>query len=303
MAIFLTGKDLEEAIYDIIYNAKKRLLIISPFIKLDDYFIKLFEKNKGRSDLKIVIAFGKNKNNISKSFNLDDFEYFKQFPNISIVFVPNLHAKYYANERQGIITSINLYDYSFKNNIEFGISTESSLINRERLDNDAWETSMKILTKNNVVFVRKPNYQKKLLGKNYVGSETLYDVTDLLVGNQKLPKKSMFDFEDPGFINAPIPQERVSRKEFEETQKEYEKSKTYSTNKIEGHCIHCNEIIKVNPDDPYCGICFEEWKVNKNIKQPEMFCHICGNESSTSLVKPLCLSCYRKYKNKYSFSN
>ncbi len=38
MAKFITGKDLEKVIYDIIWEAENTLLIVSPFIKLDDYF-------------------------------------------------------------------------------------------------------------------------------------------------------------------------------------------------------------------------------------------------------------------------
>src|SRR5664280_451376 len=111
MAKFLSGKDLDDAICNIIFEAKSRLLIISPFIKLDEYFRKaVFDKHQGNADLSIVIVFGKNEKQINKSFNSDDFEYFKKFPNISIVYAPNLHAKYYANERQSLITSINLYD-------------------------------------------------------------------------------------------------------------------------------------------------------------------------------------------------
>ena len=48
MTKFLTGQELEDAIYDIIWDAKKTLLIVSPFIKLDDYFKKLFHKHKRR---------------------------------------------------------------------------------------------------------------------------------------------------------------------------------------------------------------------------------------------------------------
>ena len=65
---------------------------------------------------------------IPPGVSIEDFDYFKEFKNISIVYVPTLHAKYYANESKGVITSLNLYDYSFKNNIEFGVVSERSLL-------------------------------------------------------------------------------------------------------------------------------------------------------------------------------
>lgn len=135
MAKFLIGKDLNDAVYDIIYDAKKILLIISPYIRLDQYFKKeVFDTHKGNADLQIIIAFGKNPSDIQRSFKFEDFDYFKEFPNISIVYIPNLHAKYYANDNKGLITSINLYDYSFKNNIEFGVLFESNRLINDKVD-------------------------------------------------------------------------------------------------------------------------------------------------------------------------
>lgn len=71
------------------------------------------------------------------------------------------------------------------------------------MDIDAWVKSMKLLTDNNVVFVRKPNFRKKLLiGKDYIGLETKYDVTDQLIKTSKVPKRCMFDFEEFEYFSA-----------------------------------------------------------------------------------------------------
>jgi len=35
---------------------------------------------------------------------MDDFDFFKQFQNVQISYVENLHAKYYANDYKSIIT-------------------------------------------------------------------------------------------------------------------------------------------------------------------------------------------------------
>ena len=45
MSTFLTGEELENVVYDIIWDAEQTLLIVSPFIKLDDYFKNLFKKH------------------------------------------------------------------------------------------------------------------------------------------------------------------------------------------------------------------------------------------------------------------
>ena len=84
--------------------------------------------------------------NVSRSLNYEDFEFFKDFPNIGIVYIPNLHAKYYSNEKIGLVTSINLLDSYFKNNIEFGVLGEASLLgNGDKFDLAAFDYSIKIL--------------------------------------------------------------------------------------------------------------------------------------------------------------
>lgn len=118
MAKFVTGEELEKVVYDIIWDAENTLIIVSPYIKLDQYFQRLFDKHSNNPKLHIIIVFGKNEGAVNRSLSKQDFDFFKKFLNVSIVYVPNLHAKYYGNEKKGVIPSINLYDYSFKNNIE-----------------------------------------------------------------------------------------------------------------------------------------------------------------------------------------
>jgi hypothetical protein len=193
MAKFITGKQLTDELCGIIREARKDLLIVSPYIKLDDYFKKeLFNRLKGNSSLHVLLAFGKNQNNPWKSINKEDVNYFKEFPNISIVYIPNLHAKYYANEKRGLITSVNLYDYSFDNNVEFGVISENSLFGNTDIDRQAWNETMSILARSYTVFIRRPNYKKKfLIGKDYLGSETQLDLTEELVTG-KLSKKNVY---------------------------------------------------------------------------------------------------------------
>ena len=311
MTKFLTGNDLHDSVYDIIFEAKKHLLIISPFIRLDDYFKNLFNKYKSQSNVMIIIAFGKNEENVSRSFSSEDFSYFKEFPNISIVYIPNLHAKYYANERRGIITSINLYDYSFKNNIEFGVLCETAIIGGDKIDREAWEKSMKILGENNVVFVRKPKFKKKLFGKDYIGSETLYDVTEELINKGYTPKKSVFDFNNPESIRAEANTARISREEFE-AQRNYIDDTSDSLSKIGnnisfrgekiGYCIRCSNQILLNPKSPYCKKCYKLWKIESDKNYIEQYCHACGEEQRSSFTKPMCRKCYYEHKEMFDDS-
>jgi hypothetical protein len=216
MAKFLTGVELTEEVSDIIFQAKKQLLIVSPYIKLDSYFKDgLFIKHKGNSELHLIIAFGKNVNNPNRSLTNEDLDYFKEFPNVSIIYVPNLHAKYYANERKGVITSINLYDYSFKKNVEFGVVSETRFIGGSGIDKEAWEQTMSVLKDNYTVFIRRPNYKRKILGKDYLGSETRLDLTETLLSGNLPDKRCVFDFDSESFVNIETNNTRISREDFE----------------------------------------------------------------------------------------
>lgn len=204
---FLTGQDLEDVVYDIIWEAENTLLIVSPFIKLDSHFQKLFNKHENNSKIHIILVFGKNEKEVKRSLSKQDFEYFKRFLNVSIIYVPSLHAKYYGNERKGVITSINLYDYSFKNNIEFGVYSELNFLSSfsKSADNDAWNACMDIAEANEVVFIKRPVFEKKKmivsLGKSYVKSTVLQDSTEKFYGSY-IPKdgqetsKRLNDFPD-----------------------------------------------------------------------------------------------------------
>lgn len=219
MAKFVTGKDLEDAVYDIIFEAKKQLLIVSPFIKLDEYFKqKVFNKHKINADLQLTVVFGKNEHAPERSFNKVDFDYFKEFPNVSVVYVPTLHAKYYANESRGVVTSINLYDHSFQNNIEFGVISESGLINigSNSIDKDAWIMSMKVIADGYAVFIKTPNFKKKLFGKDYVGSTIKVDYTNELINGKFFPKVNVFQHANEEFVDITVDVERQSRESFEQ---------------------------------------------------------------------------------------
>lgn len=284
MSKFITGLELEETISKIIWETKKTLLIVSPFIKLDDYFKKLFDNHLNNPEIHILIVFGKNENNISRSLSKNDFEYFKNFLNISIIYVPNLHAKYYGNEKKGVITSINLYDYSFKNNIEFGVYSELNIVNKltNKTEKDAWETCWKIAEESEAVFVKRPVYQKKLLsiilGKNYVKSDILLDTTEKFYfgigNNNRNAIKTILDFKEEIILG--------SEEQNIPTRNEIEKP----TN---GFCIRTGQKITFNPKMPFCDYSYISWKSFSNYDYKENYCHRTGKESfgKTSMRKPI----------------
>ncbi len=293
MSKFVTGKELETAVYDIIWDAKDVLLIVSPYIKLDDYFKKLFDKHKNDPKLHLLLVFGKNEKDVKRSMNKVDFDYFKKFPNVSIIYVPKLHAKYYGNEKQGVITSINLYDYSFVNNIEFGVFSKQSLINRfsQSADSEAWNECMEIAEQNEIVFIKRPVYENKRMiinmGKNYVKSDILFDSTEEFYGfskNKKSNGKRLRDFPEELELNSNSNQ----RPEREVAERKIPSRKVFKTQAY-GFCIRTGEKIKFNPKQPMIREAWKKWNEYKNTDFGEKYCHKTGKPSygKTSMRNPI----------------
>ena len=112
MAEFLTRKGIVYHLDRIISEAEKELVLISPYIKADNE-TKDILKNQKRST-KIHVIYGKTRlKPAEKSF----------FNDISIEpsFLENLHAKCYLNEKDALLTSMNLYEFSQEHNDEMGI--------------------------------------------------------------------------------------------------------------------------------------------------------------------------------------
>jgi hypothetical protein len=283
MSKFLTGKPLSDAIYEIIWGAEVNLLIVSPFIKLDNHFKKLFDKHENNPNLHLILVFGKNEKEVKKSMSKEDFDYFKKFPRVTIIHVPNLHAKYYGNEKQGVITSVNLYDYSFINNIEFGVFSEQGIMDRfsQSADNEAWNECLAIADKNQVVFIKRPifKYKRGLFSKSkiYVDSEVLFDSTEKYYGSSqsgKVSRKRLSDF----------PEELEYGQKFESgtTRK---KTKTSSL----GYCIRSGVEIKFNLKQPMTNESWKKWTEFGNEYYPEKYCHKTGKTSNgkTSVKHPI----------------
>jgi hypothetical protein len=305
MSRFLTGKELEDCITNIIWDASETLLIVSPFIKLDDYFKKLFKKHVNNPKLHIIIVFGKNEENVGKSMSKSDFDFFKEFMFISVVHVPNLHAKYYGNELQGVITSINMYDYSFKNNIEFGVHSEVRILNiGNRIEQEAWSKCMEIAKAHEAVFIKRPVYQKGLFGssfgKSYIKSDVVLDNTGSFYGgffNKKESRnfQTIGEFPDELSLNSSSsekPQRQVEEKPVKKQNTNPKKSGTVNNNPNSGHfgfCIRTGVQIPFNIEKPMCEDAFKTWSYFGNPDFPEAYCHYSGEKSEgiTTFNKPI----------------
>lgn len=114
---FLTTKGIAASIEKIIRNSNEYINIITPYVKIDETYIeRLLDAEK--NNVKITLIF--------KDMKEFEKEKFQKFSRLEIYFLENLHAKLYFNENTALITSMNLYDYSEKNNREIGIEINKS---------------------------------------------------------------------------------------------------------------------------------------------------------------------------------
>jgi hypothetical protein len=121
---FLFDNQLVSAIEELIKKSKKKLLLISPYIDFDPRTIDALREKKDIPNFQLKVLFGKNQYDFYRSIKKENVEFLKEFPNIEIRYNERLHAKYYENEFEFIISSLNLIKFSVANNIEVGVRNQ-----------------------------------------------------------------------------------------------------------------------------------------------------------------------------------
>ena len=183
MGKFLNPTDLKANLYRIFKEAEEEIIIISPFIQLSDELKTLLKPKQKMQDFRITILYGKNEKDPTKSLNPSDYAFFNQFPNHEIFYNANLHAKYYANESESIITSLNLHQFSLKNNIEVGTLLKKPVISLTSLitgteDSDAFNYFDKVLSKSAPVHIAEN-------GSRYKSSTVIVDNARVFLNGAK----------------------------------------------------------------------------------------------------------------------
>lgn len=114
MATFLDTNATSHYLSNLVKNAKDKLVIVSPLLKLNDR-IKDLLKEQDRMKIDIRVVFGKSE------LAPQEMNWLHGLESVRTSFSKDLHAKCYLNEYEAIITSMNLYEFSQVNNIEMGI--------------------------------------------------------------------------------------------------------------------------------------------------------------------------------------
>lgn len=264
MAKFVYGNDLIAALTNILKEAKSELYLISPYIKLHSRFKDELKKKMDMPELEITIVFGKNEDDLRKSLYPEDLAFLIQLPNIKICYEPRLHAKYYANEAAGLITSMNLYDFSQNNNIESGVLTKRSFFGGA-LDNEASDYFVNEVAEHcEVIFEKSP-----VDDEPDEDSEILVDKLEQYFGSGFSSKKNTTPRSKSDFAN--ISQSAPSGKD-----------------KF-GYCIRTGVPIPFNVEKPFCPEAYQRWAKYADVNYGEKFCHFSGeiSDGTITFAKPI----------------
>lgn len=114
MAKFLNTSATNYFLEELIKQARDRLVLISPFLRLNDRIKELLE-DKDRLKIDVRLVYGKSE------LQPDEIKWLRELSFLRTSYCKNLHAKCYLNEELCIITSMNLYEFSQINNNEMGV--------------------------------------------------------------------------------------------------------------------------------------------------------------------------------------
>ena len=118
MAEFLTTSGITYNLERLIKEAKERLILVSPFLKINERLKQLLE-DQDRFKIDIRVIYGKNELQPAEN------NWLRSMASIRSSYCKNLHAKCFLNESEALITSMNLYEFSQVNNAEMGILVRS----------------------------------------------------------------------------------------------------------------------------------------------------------------------------------
>lgn len=114
MAKFLTTTEITSELEKIIRDANEQLIIMSPYLKVNQRLKDLLEDKNRFKDVDIRVVYGKNE------LRPEENNWLEALTSIRTSFRQHLHAKCYINEDKALVSSMNLYEFSQQNNDEMG---------------------------------------------------------------------------------------------------------------------------------------------------------------------------------------
>ena len=242
MAKFLKTTGVSYHLQQLIDNADETLILISPFLKVNDRLRQSLE-DKDRMKIDIRVIYGKNE------LAPREIDWLRSLQFIRTSFLANLHAKCYLNEKEAILTSMNLYEFSQVNNEEMGIHVrkedDPELYSDIRAEaqrllriSDEIRVSVEKVTKEKAI---KTGKAKKVKSKGIVAGEKGFCV--------RCKKEIALNIAAPYCSDCFKTWQKYANTSYEEK-----------------HCHNCGEEYKATMTKPICYSCFKKNRKKFTVK-------------------------------------
>lgn len=116
MAKFCTTAGIAHGLEELIIEAQQEIILVSAYVQIHKLVMQRLRDAAARN-VSIKLVYRVDARNTQK-----EVEKLSELPTLQVYSIENLHAKCFMNEHTMLISSMNLYHYSEKNNREMGIS-------------------------------------------------------------------------------------------------------------------------------------------------------------------------------------
>jgi hypothetical protein len=253
MAEFLDTQGVSYYLKKLINNANDKLYLISPYLQLNNQ-LRLSLEDRHKFSIDIIIIYGK-----VSDLNPEESNWLDLLPGIKLLFHKDLHAKCYFNEKEAIITSMNLYMFSQQNNVEMGIYVSKEK-DEELYGQIANEVDrIKRGSEHRTISVQKVENRKA-----------------------EIPREVPWEIPTAKPNAKPIAKTETSRSNF----------------KPKGFCIRTGVEIPFNVEKPMSYEAFKSWSKYGDPDYSEKYCHFSGESSNgeTSVSRPIMKKNWKKAK-------
>lgn len=251
-SVLLYDQKVLPAVIELVEQAKSQVVLVSPY---NEYSVPLREavaraaKRTGVRVIAVCRADMADKEH-------DHLAWLKSI-GATVYLVERLHSKIYLNERQAVVTSMNLTKGSAVDSREIGF------------------------------LINDPHAREEIT--SYVRVQLIQSARPWLltapVGQPAMPRAQR-STPRRSTQASPVPPTTVGGL-FKAIL-----TKATAANQ-QGACISCGTKIAFNTDKPFCLDCFHKWNKDKDEDARQGHCHDCGQRRSVSFAKPLCSKCYK----------
>ena len=292
MAEFLTTADISARLQKIIRESDDYLVLISPYLKTNPRVKELLEqKSKTRTHVRMI--YGK------RELQPEEQEWIDANPHIELLFRQSLHAKCYLNEKEALLTSMNLYEFSEQNNDEMGIAVSNTSTSHNRTYDRTLYRKIRREAEHIADLSEKIREVPRPERTRGLGGLIRRVAKDALSMTGRNPSPDSQDIAEADGnpateVSGGIPSAVEPTPALGNSSNAPIDARPKLP--VAGFCIRCKTEVPTNLHEPYCYRCFRTWNRYKNEGFVEKHCHICGKEHLTIRLKPLCPDCGLTYR-------